>query len=96
VFNVSDFPLPVPGHEGDLGRNTFDGPGLANVNLSLQRRFRLPFREGASVQVRAEIFNLFNRVNLTSPNGDLASGTFAMSTDQNLPRSTQFTAKFEF
>ena len=31
VFAASDYPLPALGTEGNLGRNTYNGPGLANV-----------------------------------------------------------------
>src|SRR5437868_14569304 len=66
LFTPSQFPLPAPGHPGNLGRNTFDGPGLANVNLNLQKSFRVPWfvSEGAEVQFSGVIFYLFNRVNL--------------------------------
>lgn len=97
LFAPGIFPTPPIGQEGNLGRNTFDGPGLANVNISFQRSFSIPlWREKGALQFRAEIFNLFNRVNLTQPDGDLSSGTFGRSTDQNLPRAAQFTAKFQF
>src|SRR5881296_2779730 len=32
VFTKADFPAPPRGQEGNLGRNGFTGPGLANVN----------------------------------------------------------------
>jgi hypothetical protein len=97
IFAASDFPVPAPGVEGNLGRNTYEGPGLANVNFSLRRAFGIPlFGEKASLQVRGEILNLFNRVNLTNPVSDLNSGFFGQSTDQNLPRQIQVTAKFSF
>jgi Carboxypeptidase regulatory-like domain len=97
VFAASDFPLPVPGVEGNLGRNTYDGPGLANVNLAAERVFRLPFLgEQGGFEVRGEILNLFNRVNLTTPVGDLSDGEFGRSTDQNLPRNIQVLGKIRF
>jgi Carboxypeptidase regulatory-like domain len=97
IFPASDFPAPAPGVQGNLGRNTYEGPGLANVNFSLRRAFGFPlFGEKASLQIRGEILNLFNRVNLTNPVSDLNSGFFGRSTDQNLPRQIQVTAKFSF
>ncbi|HEY5211806.1 MAG TPA: hypothetical protein VIJ38_02160 [Acidobacteriaceae bacterium] len=90
---MSDFPLPALGTEGDLGRNTYNGPGLANVNLAASRTFKLPFlREQGGLQVRGEFLNLFNRVNLVNPVSDLSNGEFGKSTDQNLPRSIQLAA----
>ena len=66
LFNASDFPLPPPGQQGNLGRNAFDGPGLANVNVNFAKATKIPWfsSEGASIEFRGEIFNLFNRVNL--------------------------------
>jgi hypothetical protein len=64
-FDPSAFTLPEAGFYGNLGRNTLTGPGLANVDLSLSKRFRLT--EGAALQFRAEAFNLFNRPNFAIP-----------------------------
>jgi Carboxypeptidase regulatory-like domain len=98
LFTPAQFPLPVPGHEGNLGRNTFDGPGLANVNLNVQKSFRIPWfvSEGAQVQLRGEIFNLFNRVNLVNPISDLSDPLFGKSTDQNLPRQVNLGVRIQF
>ena len=97
VFNVSDFPIPTLGTEGNLGRNTYNGPGLANVNLAAERFFRLPFLgEQAGLQLRGEFLNLFNRVNLVNPVSDMSSGEFGRSTDQNLPRNIQVLGRIRF
>ncbi|MGI8960102.1 MAG: carboxypeptidase regulatory-like domain-containing protein [Bryobacteraceae bacterium] len=98
LFTPSRFPLPAPGQEGDLGRNTFDGPGLANVNLNVQKSFHIPWfvSEGAQVQLRGEIFNLFNRVNLVNPISDLSDPLFGKSTDQNLPRQVNLGVRIQF
>lgn len=97
VFAASAFPLPALGTEGNLGRNTYDGPGLANVNLAAERVFRLPFLgEQGGFEIRGEILNLFNRVNLTNPVSDLSNGEFGKSTDQNLPRNIQVLGKLRF
>jgi len=52
--------------------------------------------ERFSFEFRADVFNLFNRVNLTQPDGDLASSLFGQSTGQNLPRSWQFGLHLDF
>ncbi len=99
IFKASDFPVPVKGHEGDLGRNTFEGPGLANVNLNAIKAVHIPWfygSEGATLEIRGEMFNLFNRVNLTQPTGDLASGLFGKSTGQRQSRSVQFGIRIAF
>ncbi|HEY1807045.1 MAG TPA: carboxypeptidase-like regulatory domain-containing protein [Acidobacteriaceae bacterium] len=97
VFTPGQFPLPAMGTEGNLGRNTYNGPGLANTNLSVERMFKLPFLgETGGFQVRGEFMNLFNRVNLVTPVGDLSNGEFGHSTDQNLPRTIQVLGRIQF
>jgi hypothetical protein len=49
-----------------VGRNVFTNPGLANVDLRLAREVR--FSERLRLQLIAEGFNVFNRVNITSIN----------------------------
>lgn len=98
LFTASQFPIPALGQEGNLGRNTFNAPGLANVNMNIMKTLHIPWfvHEGAIFQLRGEIFNLFNRVNLTSPVNDLSSSLFGKSTGQSLPRSVTFGARIQF
>jgi len=98
LFTAAAFPAPTVGREGDLGRNTFTGPGLANVNLNVVKTAHLPWfvREGATVQLRGEIFNLFNRVNLGLPVADLSNALFGKSTTQSLPRSVTFGVRIQY
>jgi hypothetical protein len=98
LFTPSQFPVPALGREGNLGRNTFDGPGLANVNLNIQKSLHIPWfvSEGAEVQLRGEVFNLFNRVNLVSPISNLSNPLFGKSTDQSLPRQVNFGVRLQF
>jgi hypothetical protein len=60
LFPAAAFPIPTGGQQGNLSRNTFDGPGLANVNLNLVKTARIPWfvHEGATAQLRCEVFNL--------------------------------------
>ena len=55
----------VGGIYGNLGRDVLEGPGLLDFDSSLFKTFRL--REKASLQFRAEFFNLLNRTNLGLP-----------------------------
>jgi hypothetical protein len=91
--SASAFPIPALGQQGNVGRNTFTGPGLANVNTEFAKVMRW---ERFSVEFRADVFNLFNRVNLTQPVSDLSSSLFGQSTSQNLPRSWQFGVHLDF
>ena len=98
LFPASAFPIPAAGQQGNLGRNTFDGPGLANVNLNVVKTGRIPWfvKEGATVQFRGEIFNLFNRVNLTNVVNDLSNSLFGRSTAQSLPRSVTLGVRIQY
>ena len=97
LFPASAFPAPPLKQEGNVGRNTVHGPGMAQVDLSILKNFKTPwFREHANFQFRAEVYNLFNRVNLNSFDGDITSGTFGKATGVFTPRSIQLGARLEF
>lgn len=90
---ASAFPTPALGVEGNGGRNTFIGPGLANLSSQLSKAVTF---ERFSLEFRADLFNVFNRVNLTQPTSDLSSGQFGVSTSQSIPRSAQFGLHLSF
>ena len=81
--------------EGNLGRNTIRGPGLADVDFGLSRIF--PFTERFSLEFGGQAFNLFNRVNLGQPDGSMPDPTFGTSTGiLGNPRAFQVYGKFHF
>jgi hypothetical protein len=87
--------------EAISGANTFRGPGLALVNMSLGRSFGIPWfygKEGASFQFRAEFYNLFNRVNLDPRTvvANRAAGNFSRATGVIYPRTVQLAARIQF
>jgi uncharacterized protein YaiE (UPF0345 family) len=61
------FTAPCLACDGNLGRNTFEGPGQWSTDQSLFKNFRV--KEGMTLQFRWEVFNAFNRANFTLPNG---------------------------
>ena len=67
-FNPNAFIAPpsTSGFAGNLGRDTYEGPGLATWDFSVIKDTTI--REGLRVQFRAEIFNLLNRANFNTPN----------------------------
>jgi len=91
LFAASAFPAPDLGQEGNLGRNTYNQPGYNNLNFTFEKFFSVPWFSGEKLRLeaRGEVFNLFNRVNLTGVNSDLSSGLFGHSTNQLPPRSLQ-------
>ncbi|HKX29211.1 MAG TPA: TonB-dependent receptor, partial [Blastocatellia bacterium] len=50
---------PLSDRPGTLGRNTFEGPGFATVDMRVAREVR--FNERISAEFSADFFNLFNR-----------------------------------
>ena len=98
LFPASAFPAPPSGQEGNLGRNTFDQPGLSNVDLTLTRSFNTKwfFGEALHLQFQAEAYNLFNRVNLYSVTSDLSSSLFGHATNQLPARSLQLHVRASF
>ncbi|HEV2176162.1 MAG TPA: carboxypeptidase-like regulatory domain-containing protein [Terriglobia bacterium] len=90
------FPIPVPGTVGNLGRNTFRGPGFAETDFSLFKRVNFSSNEARYFEFRAEFFNLFNRTNLNPPVANLTSGSFGLATSASDPREIQFGLKLYF
>jgi len=56
---------PGTQHFGSLGRNSLVGPGYANLDLSLFKT--TPLGEQLKLQIRAEVFNVLNHPNFSSP-----------------------------
>ena len=77
-FAPSAFALPAKGTYSGMHRNEVRGPGFGTVDASLVKNTAL--HEGVSLQIRAEMFNIFNRLNLANPSGSFTSGSFGRST----------------
>ena len=104
--NASYFSIPigVPGGTGPnsgvfgtLGRNTFRGPGLHDIDLALIKDTPLLERAGgarAFLQFRAEFFNMFNFVNFGLPSNILLGPGFGeISRTASNSRQIQFSMK---
>ncbi len=93
--------FPSPGLvEGNLGRNTFHGPGFANTDFSVIKNLKIPWfigGEGANLQFRTEFFNVLNRVNLTQVGTNIANlSNFGKSTGAYPARDIQFALRIAF
>jgi hypothetical protein len=64
--------------DGDLSRNLFTGPGFADVDLSVIKNISI--RERLKLQLRAEMFNVFNRKNLASGAGSVGGNGYVYDT----------------
>ncbi|HYN86707.1 MAG TPA: carboxypeptidase regulatory-like domain-containing protein [Pyrinomonadaceae bacterium] len=83
-INPDAFVVIGNGREGTFGRNALRGFGFTQLDASVRRAFRLS--ERLSLQLRADVFNVFNRPSFGDPVGDLTSPHFGTSR-QTLARS---------
>jgi hypothetical protein len=65
-FNPQAFVLQPAGTFGNTGRGDFEGPDLRVVDLSLTKDVRPT--TGTALELRVEVFNVFNRANFGVPN----------------------------
>lgn len=79
---------------GSLGRNTYYGPGIANVDLGLAKDFRANDRFVTTF--RFEMFNAFNRVNLGNPTTAQNNANFMRITSAGDPRILQLALRLVF
>jgi hypothetical protein len=89
---AGSFYLPGEGDIGSLGRTTGVRPGYASVDVRVSRHVALT--EHVDLELIAEAFNLFNRVNIIDVNNNYTvAGTPTAAAD---PRQFQFGMKFTF
>ena len=102
-LNPSAFAYPATGAYGNVGVDDVVGPGYFGINMALFRDFII--RERHKIQIRAEAFNLENRINLGTPVLTLSSSTFgqinaepagngAVAAQGYGPRIMQFAIKY--
>jgi hypothetical protein len=85
-FNKSCFTTPpIIGADGkgtafgDSGTGIVDGPGQANVDLSISKLLALRWpHDGSSFQFRAEFFNAFNHPQFANPDANFSSPAFGV------------------
>ena len=89
-FNPKAFSLPTAGTYSNLGRGVYEGPGLAEADVSLFKNTTL--FERATLQFRAEFFNVLNHANFGTPNAIVFSGS-TVSPSAGLITSTATTSR---
>ncbi len=92
-FDTSAFALAV-GQYGTSGRNVLTAPGLASLDFSLFKNFRI--REKKTLQLRWEMYNATNTPAFNPPGLGIGTGTFGQITSAGLPREMQFGLRFSF
>lgn len=105
-FNSAAFSEPNPGQISNQRRNQYYNPGFSDVDFSVVKDTKIT--HGVTLQLRAEMFNLFNRINLapvgapqTSAGGNASTSTIgaffgAPGIGPGEPFNTQFAGKIIF
>lgn len=95
IFTPQSFSAPSTfGAEGNEKYDAFRGPGFEQWDAALLKNTKL--NERFNLQVRLEVFNLFNRANLTAMDSNLPDPTFGKATGQLTPRFFQIGANLTF
>jgi hypothetical protein len=93
-FNTDAFVIQPAGTFGNVGRNTFFGPGITNVDASIIRNFRM---RSKTLQFRLEAFNVLNNPIWQDPNTTMNSATYGTINSTRKPmRELQLGVKYVF
>ncbi len=96
-WNKAAFAVPTATEPfGNVGRNSFRAPGLWELDMGLNKRFRIPLREGMFLQFRGEFFNILNHTNFGSPSANITSAAFGTINGAGPARQIQFALKLMF
>jgi hypothetical protein len=94
-FNTAAFAAPPAYTFGNVGRNSAYGPGMQSLDFALVRS--LGITEKANFEIRGEVYNALNKVNLDTPNRFVNTAGFGTITDaMNPARQIQLSARISF
>lgn len=99
-FNPAAFTEPTANSSypcdafGTARRNSITGPGTISNNMSLSKTMSLG--DTRSMEIRATLNNVFNTVQYSGVDTNVASPTFGQVTSAGSMRSFQFNARFRF
>ncbi len=96
AFTPGQFSQPTFGTEGTESPSQFRSPNFEETDVNFYKDTDIG--ERFNFQVRFEFFNIFNRVNLTDFDTNLAdiNSTFGEATQQQLPRNWQIAGRLTF
>jgi hypothetical protein len=93
-FNSGAFGTPTNGTFGNIGPYNVLGRGQFNLDMGITRSFRI--KEGQSLEVRGEAFQILNHPILQQPNVTFNSTSFGKTTTAIGERIMQFAIKYTF
>jgi Carboxypeptidase regulatory-like domain len=73
-WNLDAFGEAPPGQFGNVGRNAIQGPGIIGFDAEVHKQFKMPYKEGHTLQFRFEAFNVMNHPNWAMPSLNILSG----------------------
>jgi hypothetical protein len=93
-FNTAAFASAPEGGRGNAPIGLIEGPHWYQWDLSGRKKFRLP--GNATIEFRADVFNVFNRLNLRNPNVVVTAAEFGRINEARIPRQTQLSFRLAF
>jgi hypothetical protein len=96
-FNVSSFATPVGATFGNMGLNSYSGPGLVTNNTSLLKE--VPIHESLSFEFRVDALNSLNHPTFANPTAAMTSASFgyvAATSQSYAPRTFTFAGTLNF
>jgi hypothetical protein len=101
-ISAAAFTTPANGTFGNLGRNAFRAPGVAQLDLGVSK-FVIA-TERLTVRFRGDLFNVTNRAQYGAPNADISASNFGVitstlstyATGRGTPRELQLSLKIVF
>jgi hypothetical protein len=96
-FNTACFANPPAGlnRVGNAARNVISGPSTTRFDATLAKS--IPFSESKSLQLRWEVFNIFNHTNFTTfSSANITSSVYGQINNTRDPRTMQLGVKFIF
>ena len=92
-------PGPLPTFPG-IKRNAFTGPGYFDIDATLSKSFGLPnlkiIGENGRIELRANFYNLFNKLNLTNTQTNILDSHFGEAQNALGARTIEIQARFSF
>lgn len=93
----AQFSNPGAGEAGGLPLWSLRGPGYANLDMSIFKKFRMGFLgEAGEAQFRVELYNALNQVNFSDPAVNINSGNFGVISSALAARVGQLALKIVF
>jgi hypothetical protein len=101
-INPAAFAVPANRTFGNLGRNAFRAPGIAQLDLGVSKFVLI--KERLSIRLRGDLFNVTNRAQYGAPNADVSTANFGVitttlsnyATGRGTPRELQLSVKIMF